>query len=344
MVRLPSSRPRQSILRTRNLAISSLIVFAGVLPIFTTSYVHAILFDIYLFGFLGLCWNLVGGYGGQLSIGHALFFGLGAYTPTILYVNWGITPWIGIFAGCILSCFAAMLMGFLSFRFGLRGHYFALGSIAFAEVGRFLALSSDFMGAANGILIPLEKSSPALSFQFFEKWPFYYIAMIFLLGAAIVTHVFRNSKLGFYASAVGDSERAAQSIGINVMKVKMLALIISAGLTGLGGCLYAQYIMYIDPNMVFGINVSVEMIVRASVGGVKTIAGPIIGSFILGSAAEGFRSSFGNLGGAHLMVYGLILVLVIFYLPNGIVSLFGNISFGRDFLRVKVLIRFLFGR
>jgi len=290
-----------------------------------------VLFDIYLFGFLGLCWNLVGGYTRQLSIGHALFFGLGAYTSSILFVYWGITPWIGIFIGCLISCLAAVVMGYLCFRFGLRGHYFALGSIAFAEIARFIVLSSDFLGGASGILIPLQRQSAAFSFQFFEKWPFYYIALLFLLIVAFITHIFRKSKLGFYASALGDSERAAQSLGINVMKIKTLTLIISAGLTSLGGSLYAQYIMYIDPNMVFGINASVEMIVRASVGGVRTIAGPIVGSFILGSAAEAFRSSFGSLGGAHLMLYGLILIFVILYLPNGIMGLFDRVGFKRLF-------------
>lgn len=324
-----SIRRREGALKTRSLVIGSLIVFAALLPVFTTPYVHAVLFEIYLFGFLCLCWNLVGGYGGQLSLGHALFFGLGAYTPTILYVKWGITPWIGMFAGGAVSCLAAIVMGFLSFRFGLRGHYFALGSIAFAEVARFIALTSDFMGAANGILIPIRKDSPALFFQFTEKWPYYYIALIFLIVGAVITRFFRNSRLGFYTSAIGDSEKTALSIGINIMKVKMLALVISAGLTGLAGCLYAQYVMYIDPHMVFGANISLEIIVRASVGGVKTIAGPIVGCVILGAAAELFRYSFGNLGGAHLVVYGLILILVIFYLPNGIVSLFRNTPFGR---------------
>jgi len=336
MTGLLSSGPQARFLRVRNVAIGLVIVVACVLPFFTTSYVHSVLFDIYLFAFLGLCWNLVGGYGGQLSIGHALFFGLGAYTPTILFSKYGISPWIGIWVGAFVSCLAATVMGFLSFRFGLRGHYFALGSIAFGEIARFFALWSDYMGAANGILIPMERTSPALWFQFLDKWPYYYIALILLLVAAVVTYFFRNSRLGFYVCAIGDSERAAQSIGVNIMKVKMLALIISGGLTALGGCLYAQYVMYIDPNMVFGINVSVEMIVRASVGGVKTITGPILGSFILGLAAEGFRSSFGNLGGAHLMVYGLIMVFVIFYLPNGVVSLFGKIGLVKDFLSVNV--------
>jgi len=343
MVTLPRNELPSKAVTVPRLAVLSLIVLAAVLPLFTTSYVHSVLFDIYLFGFLGLCWNLIGGYGGQLSIGHALFFGIGAYTPTLLYVNWGISPWIGIFVGCFLCCLAAMLMGFLSFRFGLRGHYFALGSIAFAEIARFWALSSGFMGGASGILIPLKRGPSVGSFQFSEKWPFYYIALLFLIGAAVVTHLFRSSKLGLHASALGDSEKAAQSIGINVMRVKMEVLILSAGLTGLGGCLYAQYIMYIDPNMVFGINVSVEMIVRASVGGIKTIAGPIIGSLILGCAAEVFRSSFGNLGGAHLMVYGLILVLVIFYLPNGIVGLLDRKGLERGFLRMKVLSRLPLG-
>jgi branched-chain amino acid transport system permease protein len=290
------------------------------LPPLAGSTLQHLLVVICLYAYLGQAWNLLGGYAGQFSFGHAAFFGVGAYTSTLLYMKLGVSPWIGLGAAGLAGLAVGLVCGYLSFRYGLKGPYFALVMLAFAEMLRLLAENWAFTGAAQGILIPFQGAGWA-DFQFQGKLPFYYIALTMLALVTLLAWRLERSRAGYYLKALREDEEAADALGVNPFRYKLLAMALSAGCTGAGGAFYAQYLLYIDPEITFGAAVSVEILLRPIIGGAGTVLGPILGSLLLTPLSELSKVALRGHAGLHLMIYGAVLVLVILFLPRGIAGL-----------------------
>jgi len=295
------------------------------LPLVVTSrFAIDIFIRILLFAFIGVAWNLMGGYAKQLSLGHAAYFGLGAYTSTILQIDFGISPWIGMVAGGVVAMLASLPIGALCFR--LRGPYFAISTIATAQVLMLLFLKfRDFAWGAEGTTIPNLGNAP-LMMQFEAKAAYYYIALGLLAIGLVITHRIERSWMGYYLVAIGEDEDAAEAIGVNAPKVKREIYMISAFLTALAGTFYVQYIYFIDPNTAFNFNISVEAALVSIVGGVGTLWGPVIGTVLLETTSALLQSWLGSgLGGVQLTVYSLILIGVILWRPTGLLGVFTDV-------------------
>jgi branched-chain amino acid transport system permease protein len=302
-----------------------ILLVALVAPLFTSDYYQHVILLIFFWAYLGTSWNILGGYAGQLSLGHAVFFGVGAYTSSLLFVNLGLSPWIGMLVGGLVAALVGLFIGFASFHYGLKGPYFALVTIAFGEVMRHIFNNWQPVGAAMGILIPLEGNAPGI-FQFSAKYPYYYIALAMMLIGLEITRAVERSKFGYQMVALRENEDTAESLGVNTKGVKLTAIALSSFLTGMGGSFYAQYFLYIDPETVFLLSVSVDIALRPIIGGLGTIAGPVIGSFILTPLSEITRLVFGGrYAGVALMSYGLILMAVVLLAPGGAVGWFRDL-------------------
>lgn len=291
------------------------------LPLAVSSpFVIDICIRVFLFAFIGTAWNLMGGYAKQLSLGHAAYFGLGAYTSTILLIRFGVSPWIGIFAGGVVAMLASLPIGALCFR--LRGPYFAIATIATAQVLMLLFLKfRDFAWGAEGTTLPNLGNAP-LMMQFDAKAAYYYLALALLALGLAVTYRIERSWMGFYLVAVGEDEDAAEAIGVDALKIKRNIYMISAFLTALAGTFYVQYIYFIDPNTAFSFNVSVEAALVAIVGGIGTLWGPVVGTVLLEATSALLQSWLGGgHGGVQLTVYSVILIAVILWTPSGLLGL-----------------------
>jgi branched-chain amino acid transport system permease protein len=286
-------------------------------PTLLNSYAVTILTLIFFYGFLGQSWNILGGYAGQLSAGHAAFVGVGAYTSAVLSASFGLTPWIGMFVGGALAAGLGAVIGYLGFRFGLRGFYFVLLTVAFAEVCRIAASNTEFLGGALGFYITF--TGNPRQFQFQDPRAHYYIALVLMIVATVIVALLERRRFGVYLGAIREDETAAEALGVDAFRMKLLAMVLSSFLTGLGGTFYAFYLLSLQPGAVFGIPLSVEIIIRPIVGGAGTALGPILGSFILTPLGEVSRYYFGQGGfhGAHLIVYGALLIAVVLFLPEG---------------------------
>jgi len=290
------------------------------LPVFPTvfgSYAVTLFTLIFFYGYLGQAWNVVGGYAGQLSAGHAAFLGIGAYTAALLSVERGITPWIGMLAGGALAALLGGVIGFLGFRFGLRGFYFVLLTVAFSEICRVVAGNTEAVGGALGYYITF--TGNPRQFQFQDTRAYYYIALALMLAATGLVAWLERRRFGVYLAAIREDETACEAAGVNTFKYKMLAMLLSSFLTGVGGTFYAFYLFSLQPNTVFGVPLSVEIIIRPIVGGAGTVLGPVVGSFMLSPLAEVSRHYFAQGGwhGAHLIAYGALLIAVVLFLPEG---------------------------
>jgi branched-chain amino acid transport system permease protein len=291
-----------------------------VLPLVVTSrFAIDIFIRILLFAFIGVAWNLIGGYAKQLSLGHAAYFGLGAYTSTILQIDFDVSPWIGMLAGGGVAMLASLPIGAVCFR--LRGPYFAIATIATAQVLMLLFLKfRDFAWGAEGTTIPNLGNAP-LMMQFEAKAAYYYIALALLAIGLAVTYVIERSWMGYYLVAIGEDEDAAEAIGVDAPRIKRNVYLISAFLTALGGTFYVQYIYFIDPATAFNFNISVEAALVSIVGGVGTLWGPVIGTVLLETTSALLQSWLGSsLGGVQLTVYSLILMGVILWRPSGLLG------------------------
>ncbi len=264
-------------------------------------------------------WNLLGGYGGQYSFGHAAFFGTGAYLTAILQVRYGMNAWPAVAAGIALAAAVGLGIGFLAFRSGLRGSYFALVTLAFAEVFRVLANAAEVTGGAAGILIRLQ-ADPA-NFQFAERGTFLWVALALVTLALVATLALERSRLGAQLVAVRENEAAAQALGVDVLAVKLRAITLSAGMTGAAGGLYAQYFLYLDAQIAYGTWISVEALLAPIVGGAGTVFGPLLGAVILHGLAEATKSIAGRIPGIDLVVFGVVLILVVRFPPRDIPGL-----------------------
>jgi len=301
-------------------ALAAVIAVMLVLPLAVkSSFALDILIRILLFAFIGTAWNLLGGYAKQLSLGHAAFFGLGAYTSTLLQIDFGISPWIGMVAGGVVGMLASLPIGWLCFR--RRGPYFAIATIATAQVLMLVFLKfRDFAWGAEGTTIPNLGYAP-LMMQFEGKAPYYYIVLGLLAIALVITAWIERSRIGYYLVAIGEDEDAAEAVGVDVFRVKRDIYMISSFLTALAGTFYTQYIYFIDPQTAFNFSISIEAALVSIVGGIGTLWGPVIGTMLLETTSALLQSWLGSsIGGVQLTVYSLILMAVILWRPTGIMG------------------------
>jgi branched-chain amino acid transport system permease protein len=264
-------------------------------------------------------WNILGGYGGQLSFGHAAFFGTGAYATAVLQVHLGLNAWIAFAIGIGAGAVVGLVIGFLSFRSGLRGSYFALITLAFAEVLRIVANASAVTGGAAGILIKLDVR-PA-NFQFHSRAAFFWIALAIVAVVLLVTRWLEHSRFGAQLMAVRENEDAARALGVDALRVKLGAITLSAAVTAAAGGLYAQYFLYLDAAIAYGVWISVEALLAPIVGGIGTVFGPLIGALALHGLGNLTSLMAGRIPGIDLVVYGALLVLVVAFAPNGLLGL-----------------------
>jgi branched-chain amino acid transport system permease protein len=264
-------------------------------------------------------WNIVGGYAGQVSVGHAVFFGVGAYSAVTAYVHLGLPPILGAPVGMALSVLIAALIGVPTLR--LSGHYFSMATIAVGELVRVLSSTSDFLGGAQGLGGPAMPRS-VFDLSFVSATPYYYIFLAVLVTLLWLTHWIERSRMGFYLRAIKDSERAARSLGVASGTYKLYAYMLSAAFTSLAGTLYLTIYGFVDPESGFGILISVKMVVMAALGGAGQLFGPLVGALILVPLEELSNSYLGGKGaGLTFLVYGTIIVVIARFLPSGLLSL-----------------------
>jgi branched-chain amino acid transport system permease protein len=288
---------------------SSFMVNFGVLALF--------------YAFIGQAWNIAGGFAGQLSFGHVVFFGAGAYASTILQMRFGFNPWLGLPAAALAGAIVGFVIAFLSFRAGLKGSYFALITLAFAEVLRIVANSVEITGGGLGMLIPAKPA--AANFQFPERIGFYYLILALTVGSIAIAVWLKNSRFGAQLAAIRENEDSARALGIDVFREKIKVLMLSGAIAGVGGCFFAQYFLYIDPTIVFGQDKSVEMLLVSMIGGAGTVYGPLIGAVLLAGVSDITRA-LTDVQGLSLVLYGTLLVIIIGFLPNGLIDLFKRMS------------------
>ncbi len=304
------------------LMLVGVLVLAFALPLVVRSatYMH-ILVLLLFYAYLTTSWNIVGGFAGVLPLGHAAFVGIGAYTSTILSLQYGISPWLGMLVGGVLATIAGVIIGLPTLK--MRGAYFALATIAFAEGFRVMVENIDYIGplklnGPRGLQIPPLETGLA-SFMFATKEPYYYIILIMLLVVMLLTYLIARSKLGYYLIAGGEEPEAAMALGVNVARARLIAMAVSSFLTALAGTFYAQFSLYIHPKSIISLDMSFEIAFIALIGGRGSIIGPILGALLLRPVSDFCRIYFGDtLPGMHLVIFGLVLILVMLFQPRGL--------------------------
>ena len=272
-----------------------------------------------LIALAGQGWNILGGYGGQYSFGHAAFFGTGAYVTAILQVRYGVNAWPGFVAGIAAGALTGAVIGALTFRAGLRGSYFALVTLAFAEVLRIIASVVPITGAGVGTLVKLDLHASALQFE--SRAVFYWVILTLITVSLLIAHALERTRFGAWLIAVRESEDAARALGIDVFRVKLGAMTISAAITAAAGCFYAQYFLFIDSGIAYGTRMSIEALLTPIIGGAGTVLGPLVGALVVKALGEGAIAVAGDAPGLNLIVYGCVLVLVIAFAPRGLIGL-----------------------
>ncbi|CAH1650414.1 MAG: branched-chain amino acid ABC transporter ATP-binding protein/permease [Chelatococcus sp.] len=286
-------------------------------------FIFHIFVTLFIFAALSTAWNIVGGFAGQLSLGHAIFYGLGAYVGIIL-MNMGITPWLGMFAGAAVSVIVAIAISYPCFR--LRGPFFALATIAFLEVFRVVALHfRDLTGGATGLMIPLKFGWEWMVFR--ERLPPLIIAFGMLLVCLAVAWWIRSHRIGFQLVATRERESAAKAAGVNTVKVRLIAVSVSAALTAMVGTFHAMYLTFIEPAAMFSLPLSIQIAMFALIGGIGTVFGPLLGAVLLVPISEVARGWLGaHALGLHGFVYGAVLILVVLFMPNGLMGLLARLN------------------
>jgi branched-chain amino acid transport system permease protein len=308
----------------RSLALLLVLLVALIAaPWIANDYLLTVLITILYFAYTGQAWNVMMGFAGQLSLGHALYVGLGAYATAALYVHFGIGPWLGLPVAIAVAVLCGAIIGFLAFRFGVAGVYFAILTIAFAEFARIGFDHFTWVGGSSGFFLPVAnytrndlwnlRGSPAM---------FYYVMLVLTAAAFVLCHALLKSRVGFYWQAIREDEAAARSLGINTFRYKMYAVVISAGMTAVAGVFFAFYYNNLFPEQVFHISRSIELILGPIIGGIGTLFGPIIGAFLLTGLSELMQELLHALGfdvpGAKQVFYGICLLVVVMVLPDGV--------------------------
>jgi len=312
----------------RYLALAAALLAAVVYPLLAPNYLVTVGMLMFFTAFIGQSWNISGGFAGQTSFGHAVFFGVGAYTSTILQVTYGWNPWLAWPMAMAMGGLVGAGIAVLSFRAGLRGSYFALITLAFAEVFRVAANSAPITHGGLGMLIKADQRP--INFQFKDQIWIYYLALGLCLVSLLIAWWLTRSRFGARLVAIRENEDAARALGIDVFTEKVKVLTLSGAMCAAGGTFYAQKYLYIDPNLAFGIDKSVEMLLVTMVGGAGTIFGPLIGSIALTTINELTRAAASvfpalkNVQPLSLIVYGAMLILIVARLPDGFASLLGR--------------------
>jgi len=305
------------------LPIVMVVAALAVVPLFVQSNVVLnFLIVALMIALAGQGWNILGGYGGQYSFGHAAFFGTGAYTTAILQVHYGINAWLGFLAGIAAGAAAGAVIGGLAFRAGLRSSYFALVTLAFAEVLRIFASVAPITGAGVGLLIKLDLHPQA--FQFRSRAIFYLIILALVGVSLIIAQVLERSRFGAWLVAVRENEDAAMALGVNATAIKIAAMVISAAITAAAGCFYVQYFLFVDAPIGYGAWISIEALLTPIIGGAGTVFGALVGALAVKTIGEGAKFLTGDIPGLDLMTFGAVLVLVIAVAPRGLVGTLVN--------------------
>src|SRR4051812_2611790 len=303
------------------LALAALLAGLTIAPLLINDYLLTVLILMLYFAYLGQAWNIMMGFVGQLSLGHAIYVGLGAYTSAALYVHFGVAPWIGVLAAVPVAMACGALIGFLAFRFGVAGVYFAILTIAFAEFARIGFDHIGYTGGSAGFFLPVAQYTEN------DLWNlrgrpvmFYYVILTLALAALIFSHVLLRSRIGYLWLAIREDEEAARALGIDTFRYKMLAVVISAGMTAIAGVFFAFYYNNLFPEQVFHISRSVELILAPIIGGVGTLFGPLLGAFVLTGLSEGATELLHAFGfdwpGVKQVFYGICLLIVVMALPG----------------------------
>ena len=302
------------------LALTTVVLLGLPLVVNSPTWLHIIVL-IFFYAYLTTSWNMVGGFAGVLPLGHAVFIGIGSYTSTVLSLQYGLSPWIGMLVGGVLAAGVGVIIGLPTFK--MRGAYFALATIAFAEGFRVMVENIDYLGplkinGPRGLQIPPLDTGLA-NFMFSTKAPYYYIILVMLIAVLTLTWFISRSKLGYYLVAGGEEPEAAMALGVNVSRSKLIAMAMSSFLTALAGTFYAQFCLFIHPRSIISLDISFEIAFIALIGGRGTIAGPVIGALLLRPVSDLSRIYFGDtLPGLHLIIYGVVLILVMIYQPRGL--------------------------
>lgn len=271
----------------------------------------------------GQAWNMMSGYTGQFSFGHAAFFGLGAYGTIHLLNTAAVNPWVGMLVGATAAGLYGLLIGVLCFRYDLRGHYFALATLAFAELLRYVFNTVPQLGGASGYFKPLPREYAdgfgLFAFQFDGVLPYYYVILTFLIVVTVVSLAIKQSRLGLYMFAIRENEDAASAVGIPAYRYKLVAITVSAFFTAWAGAFWAMYFDTIRPGTVYDLLINVEILLPAIVGGIGTVIGPIVGAFIVTPLSEVARQLI-DVSGLDRIIYGLLLIGIVLYSPAGVVS------------------------
>jgi len=321
------SARRGALLRVAALVL--LLVLLLLLPMVLPAAQQAVAIRVLLFAILGVAWNIMSGFGGMFSFGHAAYFGLGAYSGAYLLVNHHASPWIGMAVGALLAAAFGSLTAFLSFRYRLRGAYFALATFAFAEMLRLISVNLGLVNRAVGFNVPLLQRSSWWQLQFAAGSPnYYYVALGLTVLAVGVSVAFTRSRLGHYVVAIRDDELAASSLGVPIMRYKVASVAVSAALTAVAGVFYVQYYLFVNPDLAFGNSVSIQAIVPAVIGGVGTIVGPLVGALVVGPLSDvtatllrnppAALSFLSGRSGLDVMLYAALLIVIVMFLPRGI--------------------------
>ena len=305
---------------TRRETVLAVLLFAllAAVPLFASNTVLNFLMTALIVALAAQGWNLLGGFGGQFSFGHAAFFGAGAYTAAVLQLRYGVNAWPACLCGVAAGAAIAWVIGALAFRARLRGSYFALITLAFAEVLRVSANAAPITGGAAGLLLKLD--ARVSNFQFTSRAAFVWVALACVAAALVATALIARSRFGAYLAAVRENEDAARALGVDTLAVKLQAITLSGAMTAAAGCLYTQYFLYVDAEIAFGTRMSVEALVASIVGGVGTVLGPVVGALALHGLGELTRMGAGGVTGVDLVLFGLVLVAVIAFAPAGIVG------------------------
>ncbi len=291
--------------------------------VFKTPFPRHVLIMVFLYATMGIGWNIIGGYAGQVSFGNAAFFGVGAYSSAILLVHFGISPWVGMLVGVLLSALLAVIVGYPCFR--LQGHYFAIATIAVGEIVMVAFLNWNFAGAAVGIYLPILEQS-LKNFEFHtSKLPYYYIIVCIFLFALAVCYFMEKSRWGYYFRAIKNDPDGACSLGINIRKYKLYAFILSAVITSICGTFYAQYILYIHPSSTMDLMMSIQICIIVLIGGLGKLFGPVLGAIIFVPLTELTRVYLGSQGqGMDFIIYALIIMVIAIMRPQGLWGVFSR--------------------
>ena len=271
----------------------------------------------------GQGWNILGGYGGQYSFGHAAFFGTGAYATAILQVRYGINAWPSFALGVMAGAVVGAVVGFLSFRSRLRGSYFALVTLAFAEVLRIIASVAPVTGAGVGTLVKLDLRPEAMQFQ--GRAAFYWLILTLVALSMLIAHAIENSRFGARLVAIRENEDAARALGVDTFAVKLGAMTLSAAVTAAAGCFYTQYFLFVDSAIAYGPWISVEALLAPIIGGLGTVYGPLLGAMLVKTLGEIAKLTTGDAPGLDLVIYGVVLIVVVWLAPGGLIGLFSRL-------------------